>query len=494
MGVVELSADDMRRAVSSFSSAAPECAGMLFFNGVDGTDGGYLLPPVSFGEFSRSAICRPARQRPDRELGLFPVPAKPGERCHKGLMDGVSHSRLPEAGWCLVLPQGLDPRISEALQPLIEHRRTQAAQLNEWRFRLLEGKDSYHPGESKADFLNRHKVGFGRVDPDAFPYYLLLVGSPSEIPFSLQFDLGVQYAVGRLHFDTPDEYANYALSVVEHETRGPESSRKATFFCAADPQDPAARLGLEALARPLARALKRCRPDWQVQTVFQSQASRARLARLLGGTETPSLLFTSTHGLAFPCGDARQLPRQGALVCQDWPPPSKAAAPARQHCFAAGDVASDARLRGLIVFHHASFSAGTPELDEFQRRTFRKSSGRIAEQPFVARLAQRLLGHPGGTALAVIGQVDQSWSFSLQWNSVARQASAFEGALTGLLDGVRAGHAMQSFGRRYAELSFELTRHLSASGCDDRLICSLATARNDARNYIILGDPAVRLI
>ncbi|MEE8585918.1 MAG: hypothetical protein V3T83_13810 [Acidobacteriota bacterium] len=490
MGVVELSLDEMRRAASAVPAADPGGGEMLYFNGVDGTDGGHLLPPMTAREFSESGICRPVEQRPARELGLSPVPGKPGKHRYKGLMDGVSDSRLPEAGWCLVFPHGLDPQIAEALQPLIEHRRTQAAQLSERRFRLLEGKDAYRPGEGKVDFLNRHKAGFGPVDPDAFPYYLLLVGSPSQIPFSLQFDLGVQYAVGRLHFETPDEYANYALSVVEHETRGPESSRQATFFGVANSEDPAARLSLEGLAQPLARSLKQSRPGWQVRTVFRSQASRDRLACLLGGTETPSLLFTSSHGLAFPCDDPRQLPHQGAIVCQDWPGRLQAAAPARQHYFAALDVASDARLRGLIVFHYASFSAGTPELDRFQRRTFRKSAGRIARLPFIARLPQRLLGHPAGSALAVIANVDQAWSYSFQWNSAAQQISVFQSALTGLLDGVRVGHAMQSFGRRYAEFSVELTQ----TRPDNLLSASLTTAQNDARRYVVLGDPAVRLI
>src|SRR5204863_2211038 len=96
---------------------------------------------------------------------------------------------------------------------------------------------------------------------------------------------------------------------------------RATFFGVRNPGDQATSLSARYLVEPLARRVKQQRTDWDVTSVVGPDALKARLSGLLGGAETPSLLFTASHGLGFDSGDARQRSEQGALLCGDWPGP-----------------------------------------------------------------------------------------------------------------------------------------------------------------------------
>jgi len=251
------------------------------------------------------------------------------------------------------------------------------------------------------------------------------------------------------------------------------------------------------LVRPLLEKLGRTLPDWQMTTFLSGEATKARLAELLGGSETPALLFTTSHGLGFPCGDARQRPHQGALLCGDWPGPEswKAAIP-QDFYFAGDDLAADASLRGLISFHFACYGAGTPRLDDFAQRAL-KDRAAIAPEAFLGALPQALLSHPRCGALAVIGHVERAWGYSFLWKGAGAQTVAFESALRRLLDGHPVGSAMEYFNARYAELSTMLADRLDemelGAKPDPAELAGLWTANNDARGYVILGDPAVRL-
>ena len=289
----------------------------------------------------------------------------------------------------------------------------------------------------------------------------------------------------------------------------PPLAGEAAFFGVHNELDSATALSAQHLVTPLAATIEGKLAHWRVRRLMQEQASKTQLARLLGGAETPAFLFTASHGMGFPVsGHPRQRAEQGALICSDWPGQG---IPRGRHFLAAEDIGSDAHLHGLIAFFFACYGAGTPRTmispSAPAKKSYRSRVSKspawssydpieIAPQPFVARLPQRLLGHPNGGALAVIGHVDRAWGSSFIWEG-AQQVATFESALTKLFAGDRLGFVMEDFNNRYAELSTELTARIEAIQEREEVppeeLAGLWTANNDARSFVILGDPAVKL-
>ncbi len=146
-------------------------------------------------------------------------------KTYLGPKAGVDPNKLEEAGWGVIFTHDASLAVREALLPLLNRRQSQAGKYYRefspfvaCRALHCKGLCGYRTAESKVDFLARHGAGPGPADPDNVPYYLLIVGDPEAVPFRFQYQLDVQYAVGRIHFDTPEEYANYAASVVDAET------------------------------------------------------------------------------------------------------------------------------------------------------------------------------------------------------------------------------------------------------------------------------------
>lgn len=462
-------------------------------------------------------VCPPGPDRDELTAKLAQGQAELLRRHHLGVKEGIDPLDLQQAGWGLIFPSskaGSAERISssailEALSPLIQLRQKQAGA----RFRILSGPDGVRPGEQKKDFLRRHRcASSGPILPESMPYYLLLVGCPEEIPFSFQQQLDVQYAVGRIHFDSVQEYANYAKGVVSAEM---ERLRKQSLrlFGITLPGDYASEFSQRALVAPLDAALRNSLPSsdiaprqtsedagWTVDTIAPEQATQAALLRQLGGDETPAILFSCSHGLVLPLGHTSQYARQGSLICRDFPLKFSGELP-EQFIVSGEHIPDAADVRGLVLFSFACFSAGTPSLDSFPQRGRPKvAPNRLAERDFLAALPQRLLGHPGGGALAVIGHVDRAWGYSFCGPGETKTSSteAFHSTLLRLAHGQPVGHAMDYFNQRYAELATELVDQLDrlADEEDEELMWELSelwTAMADARSYIVLGDPAARV-
>lgn len=463
----------------------------IYVNGVHAATGRYLAPLTPEGAAQLAHQERlPPGEVDDLRLWL-------DSPRFRGLAEGEADD-LAQAGWGVIFAGREEklPALRKALEPLLTLRREQASAGKECFYWEFWGACGYQAGESKTQFLTRHGAAPGPADPHRVPYYLLIVGDPAAIPYGFQYQLDVEYAVGRLRFETLEEYARYAEAVVAAERAAAPAARRLALFGTCHDGDACTALSSQHLVTPLAEHL-RGRLSWQVDSIPPREATKAQLSRLLGGPERPDLLFTATHGVCYDSGDPRQAARQGALLCQDWPGP--AAGPVEEaYCFMAEDVGDDARVGGMVTFQFGCFTAGSPDVEDLGN-PLTGTREEVAPGPFVAKLPQRLLAHPGGGALAVIGHVERALPSSIEWNESRkiREIRVFQRALREMLAGRPVGMAMECFGRRFADLSCDLEAALSPRHFRDPIdpeeVGHLWAASRDVRNYVVLGDPAVRL-
>lgn len=496
------------------ANGARSADGEVILNGVSGIDGSYPHPALTVADLAALARGEELDRRVVRRLRQWLVQTFGSKR---RLGDGWSPSRLADAGWGLIAPADADPRVLAALQPLRDWRRQQAAAREPARYRELVGADGYQPGESMRDFLLRHDAELGAVDPARMPYYLLLVGSPRQIPWHFQYDLDLFHAVGRLDFDQPEQYARYAESVVAAEMTAARvserSRRRMTLFCPTNDDAVSVRMREELVAglarrlskppRPLSDAAasdegdktgvasdEGSRRGYDLDVVVDGGADKSGLLDLLGGPRRPDFLFTACHGLTYPPESALQRANQGALLLRrDTTGPDRS--------LHGADLAATARPGGLIIFAFACFSAGASEWAHFQPQRQRE---RVTDAAFTAGLPRALLSHPNGGSLAFIGHVNEAWTYSFTSFRRHRPAhlNGFEAVARRVLAGEPVGFALEALNERFAQLAAELLNlkdceRLDPTSNREEQLAAVYCSAKDARNYVILGDPAARL-
>jgi hypothetical protein len=430
------------------------------FNGVNGATGEYGVAPMTGEELAGIIEHEPPRGH------LYELRLKLERRF--GVEPFLDPNNLAHTGWAVIFPRKTNLAIKESLWDLLALRQEQAGE----RFKVYEGDAGYRPNETLADFFSRHKISRGLPQPEQMPYYVLLVGSPDEIPYEFQYQLGAMRSVGRIHFDALQDYANYAYYVEQADTGQIALPRRVVFFDVANPGDRATGLSSRYLVQPLYEKLsQKPSSNWQFERFGAEQAAKAQLLQLLDGGQPPAFLFTASHGVEFPAGDSRQKLYQGALLCQDWPGPEEWRSEIPPDFYLAGDdLTPYTRVAGLIAFHFASYGG------------------------FVGALPKSLLSHG---ALAVIGHVERVWGYSILSPGMADASRVYFNMLTSLFNGERVGWAMEHVKMHYAGLATQLAQVMEELEYDPGFInpydlAQMWTFCNDARSCVVIGDPAVR--
>lgn len=414
---------------------------------------------------------------------------------------------LPRQRWGLVVPKGPQgKRLLELVAPL--RRAREEAQGGEPArvYCVRSGMDTTSAMHWKKGIFRDEEV------PESErPRYLLVLGDLDEVSLELQQVLSTDAYVGRLAFPTEAGYESYVEKVLRWERMpAPDSKTRLLVYTAKDGSE-ATRLGLEVLTGP---GLEACRgrqrkgqlPDVELLELVDDGSTHGEQLLSCAAQQGPSVLFSLSHGLASPKegwnSPDEQHALRGALLLPG----------GRQ--LTGTEVASRPFLPGGIWFCFACFSAGTPgrsaytpwlrQLSAVDPRVAQALEGvllREEERPSIAALPQAALANPQGP-LAVMGHVDLAWATS--FNDKGRGTpSRFFSVLEALVEGRRAGPAMRSLLKHATEASTDLmglyykeevARQGDRSSAVDPLeLARLWMLRQDLANYVLLGDPAVRL-
>ncbi len=473
----------------------------LNFNGVNGASGKPLTPGANALELAQ-AVSQQNKGVPEQERALLSSLQQEFNENVLGVRPGFDETDVTDVGWGVIYHPDTPAEVRAVIADLLAHRQSN------WSPFI------YNPGESAVDFHLRHHHGFGLIDPEVLPYYLLIVASPAEIPFDFQYGLR-EHAAGRLFFAGDHGPAGYDVAafrryvdrlIAYENAAAVDRQRRVAVFCPTHQDDPLINQTVTHLAKPLLqklqnnelRLLKNFPQTYRADSISDAAATRSALLDLLERQQArPALIFSTSHGIGFDSGHQRQLSDQGGLLCSEWPGTNawtSGEVPASMYV-RGQDISPDLDLSGLVIFSYACYSAGTPQIEDFAH-FYNRIPQQIAPAPFLSQLPQRLLAQG---ALAFVGHVERTWSYSYGWPGMGYWTTTFEDSLQLMLVGEPIGYATQTFKKTFLDLLAELTNKGSFLEQFEKLqpkqkdVVRLWTAANDARAFIICGDPAARL-
>jgi hypothetical protein len=331
------------------------------------------------------------------------------------------------------------------------------------------------------DLLSQYGVGKGRL-----PRYIVIIGGPKDIPWSVQYALGTRRAVGRLPF-LGEELGNYVSAMLAGWPDSDVDVRAPLMWTLDIPGDITAEMRA-VIANPLEQRLI----DPKLPRFQHLTDGHATGSELLAGLRSarPALVVTSSHGLTEGTGEALAatlgLPVDGAhtavgLDDLDAAMPAGAIWHAQACCSAGSEGPS--KYVGLLGEGTTALGVVTSVADLGSR---------------VAPAAVRLLGrkHP---VRAVVGHVEPTFDWTLR---VAETHQGLGGEIvdalsTNLYAGQPIGHAFSAYRSAVGELHTQWVSAAEKRAAGDQSqrsrLTRLRLAALDRQSMVLLGDPTVTL-
>jgi hypothetical protein len=409
--------------------------------------------------------------------------------------------RHPQVGWGLILaendavPPADKARAADAPEPI---RRLLADRLGAPVFRYrpelaLTHLRRYLPNGAYDDVpISGSPMGVGE---HALPRYLLIYGSPAEVPWSLQFQLNASASVGRCvgRLSLTGEGLEHYVTALVDEWKGSAAKNDQPVVWSVDlGEEDITSLMRAAIAEPVADRFSED-SDIGSKRVFldgsDGKATRDALVDTLADRR-PTFVLTTSHGLTPASGDdstRRQV--LGAPVDQDGEPLLPEA------------LLSTWEPDGAIWYSHACCSAGGEAPTRFEGlvggdlETLLLSLAGLGAS--VARLPEALLGAPKPLR-AFVGHVEPTFDWTLEQPDTGHLLtdSTVRALYNNLFLGDPLGFAFRDCHAHVGELLAALDGAIDQLSADndtrDRaLACQLAA--RDRQSLVILGDPTVAL-
>jgi hypothetical protein len=427
------------------------------------------------------------RNAPPEVLTFLKAPAPPN----------LADWRDSRVGWGLVMAE--KPELTDA-------QRADGSDAPEPIQKLLKDRGNapvfrYRPGSQyRFRLLRNYAAGMdvaisGSPDgsaPGALPRYLLIYGSPDQVPWELQYILNARCCVGRLHL-TGTALENYINALLNNWELSAIQVNHSIVWAVNQGGTDITRLMRDAIA---AKVQQRLLGDSQIgagATFFDGpgQATSPALASALA-SKPPGLIVTTSHGQTYPLDNLEILAaRLGLLVDQNFT------------SLQVSDLLPQWQPDGAIWYAHACCSAGSDSQTLFTgivdagSEVDRVLNGVTKLGAQVAPLPTALLG-AGRPLRAFVGHVEPTFDWTLRDPSTGQiLTAALEKALyDGLYQPWPIGLAFRDAFSRLAELyaSYDSDRRSFNSGGNTQgaMLKDLLAAR-DVQSMVILGDPTVTL-